>query len=753
MIEPQKLKIEPYARLLTMLGEQLIKNERIALVELIKNSYDADASWVKVSFIRFGPNFEVTSDSKIVIEDDGVGMSLNVIRNHWLSPATPIKKLKKLISDVTDKGRKLQGEKGIGRFAVLKLGRKIDITTRPVTGKTEYVVGLDFAKYDDDFLEESGKKKELFLSDLEVDLNERRPISMLRQEIELGAVKIDREPHGTRIEISHLKGMWSRSKVEMMFKDLVRFESIFSNGMVQTKSMKKVSVGDPNDFNVFVYKDDQEVPYSDTYLETLHGLIEQRAVIKVEKARYDEPNRRFEFEIDGRRQSLSLLDPEILGNLIFKKSFGEHGYDFTKRTTTCGSFEFGFYVFDFSSEAPPTFALDRADKAIIKEHRIYLYRDGIRVYPYGDPEDDWLRIDAYRGTISAGQFLSNDQVVGYVNISQKNNPNLRDKTNREGLIETGDSTENFIWLLQTFLSWLRAKPYNKYRLGLKEKSVISGFKEELVKSGFDEIREAVKDNKQAQLLLTRAEKRYQAERSYLVQRAEATEDLAGVGLSVESASHDIMSVMQKAQISLDNLIRTTQHKNTIDPEKLHQELTSIRGMMSFIEAQLKDVQLLFRSSKQRRKDIRIYETLAKVVRLYESTLSKKGIEYEVVTVGPPVVAKTTDAVLLQVLLNLFDNAVYWLETVSSNRRIVVTLNGNDGTLIFSDSGPGINPDDAPYLFEPFFSGKGQDGRGLGLYIARQLLERQEYGIELAELKSERILKGANFVITFVKDAK
>ena len=79
-------KIRPYARLLTMLGEQLITNEQIALAELIKNAYDADADWVKISFENFGvaegqDMFRITPQSKIVIEDNGCGMSLDTIQN------------------------------------------------------------------------------------------------------------------------------------------------------------------------------------------------------------------------------------------------------------------------------------------------------------------------------------------------------------------------------------------------------------------------------------------------------------------------------------------------------------------------------------------------------------------------------------------------------------------------------------------------------------------------------------------------
>ena len=71
-------------------------------------------------------------------------------------------------------------------------------------------------------------------------------------------------------------------------------------------------------------------------------------------------------------------------------------------------------------------------------------------------------------------------------------------------------------------------------------------------------------------------------------------------------------------------------------------------------------------------------------------------------------------------------------------------------MIFSDNGPGIPKDDQPYVFEAFYTLKAEDGRGLGLYIARQLLERCGYSIELSK-KSESLLPGANFVVNFIKE--
>src|SRR3954468_18177575 len=87
----EDVHVRPYARLLTMLGEQLIKNDRIALLELIKNSYDADATKVTIHLENFGAGLSLNPDSRIVIEDNGDGMTLETVLDHWLNPATDVK--------------------------------------------------------------------------------------------------------------------------------------------------------------------------------------------------------------------------------------------------------------------------------------------------------------------------------------------------------------------------------------------------------------------------------------------------------------------------------------------------------------------------------------------------------------------------------------------------------------------------------------------------------------------------------------
>jgi signal transduction histidine kinase len=741
MSDPKELQFKPYARLLTMLGDQLIKNERIALVEIIKNSYDADASWVKVTFDGFGPNFEMKNDSKIIIEDDGVGMTRDTLENHWVNPATPVKLIGKRTKPTTASGRVIQGEKGIGRFALLKLGRQMTVITRPEISKSELVLAYDLSPFDSDFIQKTGKP--LFLDELRATLTERVPASVIvPEQIKLGSRTVKRKPTGTRIEITHLSGTWSKAKIEGIFNDITRLQSLF---VPETAAKADL------DFELAIYQGSQYLQLSDAYRVELARLVKTSTALKIEDGKYEESSKTFTFNLDGKSQELALDNSELTGLKIYRDYVKEHGSAPFEDGSHCGPFSFAFYVFDMSSDASPKLQLDRVEKELIKEHRVYLYRDGIRVYPYGDPDDDWLQTDVYRGTVKASGFLSNDQVVGYINITQKHNPRLQDKTSREGLIDNGKPNEDFVLLLRLLLSWVRSKPYERYRAKLRTGKEVDVFKKEQVQHALDEAEAAAVNDATIRVKIGEASRLYRAERGYLIQRAETTENLAGVGLSVETASHDLMLALAKSLTVIDSLVAQSLRAGELDKSLVNRDLTMLRGMLSFVQTQMRDLQLLFKSSKQRRKDIRVEEILAKVQRLFQSALDRAKIDVITETIGSPLTAKATDAVILQLLLNLFDNSLYWLQSSRPPRKILIELNGNEGTLIFSDNGPGVRPEDAPYIFEPFFSGKGEDGRGLGLYIARQLLERNEYSIALADLKAQKLLSGANFIVSFVKE--
>src|SRR6266404_2772394 len=140
-----KALFKPRARLLLLLGDQLIRDAGIAVFELVKNAYDADSPKVKVTM----SHIDDPSKGQIVIEDEGAGMDFETISKVWLEPGTDYRvdqKVKKQTS--TRFGRVPIGEKGVGRFAAHKLGKKITLITRKST-RPEVVVKIDWEK---DFL-------------------------------------------------------------------------------------------------------------------------------------------------------------------------------------------------------------------------------------------------------------------------------------------------------------------------------------------------------------------------------------------------------------------------------------------------------------------------------------------------------------------------------------------------------------------------------------------------------------------------
>ncbi len=195
-------KFKVRARLLEQLGEQLIKNESIALMELIKNAYDADATEVKVVM----ENIDNSEKGVITIEDNGSGMDLNILQNVWLEPGTDYKK--KMIEEKRYTPvfkRKTKRKKGIGRFAVHKLGKKIEIISRQENKKEVYL------PFDWDVV-----SNYTYLEDITVKLIERDPRVF------------NENSTGTRIVISNLKKSWSRGDIRELYRSIQGFNNPFN---------------------------------------------------------------------------------------------------------------------------------------------------------------------------------------------------------------------------------------------------------------------------------------------------------------------------------------------------------------------------------------------------------------------------------------------------------------------------------------------------------------------------------------------
>ncbi len=744
-----ELSIRPYARLLSMLGDQLIKNEIVALTELVKNSYDADANYCDIYFENVLDEYEVDYSSRIVISDDGFGMSYDTIANHFINPATPIKKLDQ--EEIkSKKGRVCQGEKGVGRFSMLKLGRRVTVYTKEEISGLIHKVEFDFQNYDDEFLQ-TNSRDQLFLDELRV------KYSVVEKNNLPQYYSIVRKNRGTDIVIEDLKGEWGKSKISELKESLVKFSPIEvdDNKIIKNK-----------EFIINIYKNGELDDYYDNEISKIRELIDNKALYKL-KGRYDENQRvvQFSYSEAGALQktvSMRLFKAEEALNDFEKSLYGLSYYRkeiervFEKeKTTECGSFDFQFFIFDFDAVAYSPFRLNRSEKDIVRNHRVFLYRDEIRVQPYGASDDDWLQIDRKRASSRANEMFSNDQLIGQIKITKKDNEKLKDKTSREGIIEDGSAFEQLTAIVRVILSFVRTRLFQVYKAKEAQKrSLDDTFLIDEIGKTIYELLIATKEDKGAQKSVKNLSRAIVTQRTAYEKRLKTAESLAGVGLSVEVASHDIMLTMDRIREKLSEINADLHMPLTIESkiDDIAAKAQSVEEMFALVYLKMHDLQQVFTSSKQRVKNIKVEEIIRKIQNIYMRQYNENGIIVEYSKVGKsPVIAKTIDAVLYQVFINLFDNSLYWLKLVSGERKVHIELNGDNQTVIFSDSGYGINEEDRNYIFEAFFSGKGEEGRGLGLYIARNLLDRYGYDISLLSSERDIIEKGANFLITFVKE--
>ena len=722
-----KIPFRAHARLLTMLGEQLIKNERIALVELVKNAYDADATKVSVDFRGFGDSWANNGAASVVITDNGVGMSDSTLNTVWMSPATPAKAIAKRTNPVTARGRALQGEKGIGRFATFKLGSLVEVRTRAEGAIDESLLLLDITLLNED----GGTEEEsdsLFLEDLYATTGTESP------RVFSGSPPVSSRT-GTQISLSGLRAVWTPRLVESAFDDLERIRPLMWRSDRGAAPLV--------DFEVKFTRDGEDLHLRRERDDDFQVLLE-RSVLAVTQGQFDSETRSLRFSLNNRPVELSLDSSEIRGLRVFKDSFLSEDRDI-RPEFTCGEFGFEFYVFDFNQSAPARHLLDRQEKKILEQHRIYLYRDGVRVYPYGDPGDDWLQIDTIRGTQSARSMFSNDQTVGYVTITQSANPALRDKTNREGLLETGNATHDFVALIQTVLAYLRAKPYEEYAIAsrrARQKRQAAGHVDER----FDALKKTRGLPISAAEQINNLQRVVSEERAVSKMQIARTEQLAGVGLSVETASHDLITAGREALRMAKRVVAELKLLD-LTPEPVYTMATNLVTRLEFVASRLEDVQGLFVSTRQKPGDIDVLQLARRVRSMYEALHHEVDISSEV-DESVSLRVKSTEGAVLQCLINLVDNATYWLMSAPHQPKVIRIFATSPTQYVVTDSGPGIREQDLPYIFEPFYSGKGEDGKGLGLYIARQNGQRSGFLVEANKVDDPRVLPGATFVVTF-----
>lgn len=724
---------KPYARLMNIIGDQLITDKKVAVIEVIKNCYDADAENVQVRFFNmnnYGNTYLTEKELPYIeIEDDGEGMTLKTITDVWLRPATPSKlDKKKQKQNKTAKGRIIQGEKGIGRFAIHKLGEKIELYTK--------AEGDDEIKLEMDFTEFNPEKADLFNQPpteyrLLEDVYNSWFVNNPPEEIE--------KEKGTLIRIYNLRENWKEKDFKELYKSIQRLIPPID------ENAKKLGVNFKQDFSVQLYKNgeiysSEEVTTFKDVIEraqfTMLGTVSKDGVLNFEY-KSNSPARSFKEEVN-------LLSKEKLAKHNYTSYAISRGFE-DEHTPTCGTFSFTFYAFDLSK--PDKTILNQDIKKFIKDNFVFVLRDGVRVYPYGEKGIDWLNLDKLRATYRAGQFISYNDLTGFVYISQNGNPLLRDSTNRQGIMDIDGALDDFKNLVTAVTEIFNTEiKIDKNKLEIKRNTAFKDSNEIVVKS-FNTLKSSLEkiDNRE---VLEKANKfldTVQKHNTVMKDRMQTVEDLAGLGMAVEKASHDALTLLSKMRGNVKDFRVKAKNKDYKN-EELIALLNELDENLNFVYDEMQVIQPLFKNQRKAIQNVSVYESIEKVVKYFRREIDGK-ISIKIMK-DKDIIVKTNRGLILQILINLIDNAVYWVnKNETKGKEITIKLNTENNLLTIADNGPGIREDVVPTIFKEFFSLK-SDGRGLGLYIVKEILLRINGEIFVVQEEKDKILPGANFIVKF-----
>ena len=211
----------PRARIIRILGEELISSETVAIIELVKNAYDADASHVLIRFTA--PLTE--GHGCIEVLDDGHGMTLERVQMAFMEPATNDKRGRRSNRKSEKLGRRMLGEKGIGRFASSRLASELELVTRRRGAGSEVFGVFDWKQFEDD---------DLYLDEVLILTEERKPIDICPTGVIRALWDAKEAPtdsdmtHGTIIRMTGLKRPWSREDFVTLQRGLSRLVSPFN---------------------------------------------------------------------------------------------------------------------------------------------------------------------------------------------------------------------------------------------------------------------------------------------------------------------------------------------------------------------------------------------------------------------------------------------------------------------------------------------------------------------------------------------
>lgn len=742
------------ARVPMQLGRESISSSTVAISELIKNCYDADAENAQLTFhLRNAPAL-----STLVIQDDGNGMSVDTLYDHWLKIGTDFKYATELSSL---KKRVMTGAKGLGRLGLDRLCQKVILFTKLGGVDTVFQLTVDWRKYEGTSASMSDIQHEIYELDL--------PVTD-----KYGEIFITKEQKGTYMVLIGLKDDWDKEFLDALKEELRLLISPYRS---------------INDFSISVSRHlGSEKPVTD--------IIDSQEILSASswtvKASIDKHHRvKLSFTNNTSGKTVTQV-PVPWKNWISNQ--GE--------APLFGSLKFDFHYMvnkpEFRSKVDMT-ARNWSDFMKLNQG-VRIYRDDFRVRPYGEPsgKGDWLDLGVRKasspgGIKQGGWKIGPNQIVGAVLISKSENAILNDQANREGIVENDAYLQLRTFVLKVIHAFelLAHKDVQEEEIDLADelerifkqkeeklteaidslKKVYSGKpqknkkKQSKAASVHQRLRELERAKAAHEKAVTEYYEQLKKERQKLENEKNTLSNLASIGVLTVCFGHEIKThsalALANAQELLDVFEDAQNDIYALDYEDLTDITNSVidgtRYVNSFSELAINNI----KPDKRTRKRNNVPEIFEYIFELMTATFKKMGIAW---SLGYSKVKKEDFNVRSyridweSIAINLITNAIWALrETPRSERKIKINFVRVGGTRLcieFLDSGCGLESGQEEAIFLPMNSAKvdrtgNMIGTGMGLAIIKGQVEEHMAGRVYA--KQFSALGGAGFYIEVIQD--
>lgn len=707
-------KIRPAARLIHTIGSDLIGDSYAALVELVKNSYDADAKSVDVIF-----NYKKESGNptlSIIIKDNGHGMSFDTVVKKWLVPATN-DKLKRKSSPG---GRSFQGRKGIGRFAASILGQEMTLVTIDGEGvKTTAVI--DWRIFN---TEEYLENVELLVEKEDTDNQSGTYIEIVaKDEIVIDIIN-EREVKKSDNKLTY----WTENTINSLENELRKLISPFQEFSENEFSINLSFNNCPFEkFNNEVFEI-KAYPVIDLYDYRISGSID----------RTGKGTLLFENNVDETKQQESF---NVLYRLQNKGNYP-------------GTISIDFRVFDREPEAidnlinkglidpiSQKFLGKREARRLLDEvYGVNVYRNDFRIRPYGNGGIDWLDLDKDR-IQDFTLRVSNNQVVGFVTIEPEELSDLQEKSARDGLKEN-DAYFGLKEICKKALRELELRRLSYRKSTLKSRKGRATIQQSLddlfsfsdMTVSIEQKLSSLKIEKETIKEISSIIKKEETKKTLILEDIQKTiaiyQGQATLGKIVSYILHEGRKSIHFFRNEAPVVKRYLKHYKASKEEDLFDDMNiSLDGFekhSGLLSNLFQRVNPLASQKRGKKDDFNVKECIDDAKQIFNQTINESNISF-LLNCEKELSLYGWRNDLYIAFANLIENSVYWLiESETENKKIEIDVVKNGDTMLFTyrDNGPGLTKDEikSEIIFEPGYSKK-LDGTGLGLAIAGESIER------------------------------